>query len=168
MIRAALFTALLTVVAAQAAWPPIAPTTVTLRFPAATSAVIAAADGRPAYRLQLSVDPTVDDVASNLSLLLLPLNAPPDADNLLEPPGRWHGYQPFFFAADDFKNGPVKSFFGPVREFCRDRTGLNTVIAVKRAAVAPSRVPGTLAFRELILDISLKSAPALNGKLICR
>ena len=166
MIRTAAIAAILAFTAANAA-SPLPPTTVTVRYPSAMTAVVKAADGKPLYRLVLRVDHTVDNLPTNLSLALERANAKPGADNLLEPPGNWHGYQPFFFAADDFKDGAEKSFHGVSREFCRDATGLETVITVKSVAVKPTPEPDTVQFNSLVLEVKLQSGSLVNGKLAC-
>jgi len=79
-------------------------------------------DGRVAYTLMLEPQPDSDSYVSSVWLYLLPhahghAVKPSLRANLLAPPGNWHGYQQFMFAASDFVHGADKSLFGATRDF---------------------------------------------------
>jgi hypothetical protein len=44
-----------------------------------------------------------------IDLILQRIGSRSKDTNLLEPPGHWHGYQPFSFVASDFAPGAVRS-----------------------------------------------------------
>lgn len=67
------------------------------------------------HRLSLVPDVDTRRHVVVLDLRLQRAGAVPDDVNLFEPTGKLHGYQPHFFAASDFADGPRKSLYGARR-----------------------------------------------------
>jgi hypothetical protein len=125
----------------ESAWAQIIPFHGTLEYSAASgqwpSLTVKAANGSPAYVLTLL---PVRDAKENLVHIDLVLHRPgagPDARNLLEPPGRWHGLQAYDFNASDFTHGPERSLYGPTRIIGIKNRKLNVTFSISKAEIAP-------------------------------
>jgi hypothetical protein len=106
--------------------------TATLRFPEVPSAVVTTKSGA-VYRVTLAPRPSVKGALVGLELVVQRQADPLEAANLLDPPGNWAGYQPYTFAATDFKSGPAQSMYGDARTICR--AGLKTAFTVQSTSV---------------------------------
>jgi hypothetical protein len=119
--------------------------------------VILVAPSGANYKLRLIPE---NDVGHHVVVLSLALNKPDSQTprlNLLEPPGRWHGYQPYIFAASDF----VQSVNGPLDQHVRtiDLPKLDMQIEVTIVGVKVEPTPPSATSREIpyeFLDLSLE------------
>jgi hypothetical protein len=80
----------------------------------------------------LSLQPE-HETQGNVIVLDLVLQDGPDRRNLLEPTSRWHGWEPFIFAASDFKDGKT----GETRSIHLRRLGTYLTIRPVDATVRP-------------------------------
>jgi hypothetical protein len=100
--------------------------------------------------------------------LLIKSHDNPQSRNLLEPPGNWHGYQPFFFAASDFRQGAERSTYGRSRIVHLPRVGADALITVTDVAVteAGCRVnedrERCLSFERLAMTVSLSARKSVR------
>jgi hypothetical protein len=94
-------------------------------------------DGRTAYVLFLKPDYSVGNHLAVLSLVLHRSGDKPDAPNLLDPTGIWHGIQPCDFVANDLALGTQKSVLGVNRTVFVKKSGLVVRITVAKAMVSP-------------------------------
>ncbi|HTY65744.1 MAG TPA: hypothetical protein VMH36_03775 [Alphaproteobacteria bacterium] len=67
------------------------------------------------YSLWLEPEFDVTRHLSSLELVLQKAGSDTAATNMLDPPGHWHGYQKYMFAASDFARGPEQSAYGRTR-----------------------------------------------------
>lgn len=139
--------------------------TAILRYPEAPTANVQTASGI-LYRLALAPRPSVDGSVSNLELILQHQADPADAPNLFDPPGNWPGYQPYIFAATDFKAGAAASLFGVLRSVCRTGGGFAATIEV--TSVATDKVVLEHRFAAMALRVVLADIPVKNGQPVCR
>jgi hypothetical protein len=95
-------------------------------------------DGRAAYVLSLEPDYEVGNHLAVLNLVLHHSGDKPDAPNLLDPTGIWHGIQPCDFVANDLALGAQKSAFGANRTILVKNLGLTVRITVAKARVSPT------------------------------
>lgn len=123
-----------------------------------------AANGAPAYRLTLSVDPTADHIVSNLTLVLSRDGA---ADNLLDPPGNWHGLQAHMFQAADMSTGAENATGGAIRSICAAGGGIDVTIAIRQVAINRNNPQGEDQFASLVLDVCLANTRRVNGVPTC-
>jgi hypothetical protein len=114
-------------------------------------------DGFQKYTLSLEPDFDVYHRIVVLTLVMHHVDEDEDAQNLLDPSGRAHGYQKYIFAASDFANGPERSVYGESRSILIDSLGLLFNIGIRKAIVEKS-AEGTgestrYKFDEFILDV---------------
>lgn len=116
---------------------------------------------RARYTLRLIPE---NDTHHHVVVLTLALTRRDDQglkSNLLEPPGRWHGYQPYIFAASDFAqsvNGPLGKHMRTIDLPKLDMQIEVTIVGVKieRTSLATSgEIP--YQFADLTLEITTKS-----------
>ena len=124
-----------------AAKPRIIPVRTSVSFPSHSaedrwSFPIKTTDGSTVYVLLLDPDFSVGHHLAALTLVLHRFADKPDAQNLLDPPGIWHGIQPCDFVANDFAKGIQKSVFGEKRILPRKNLGLMVRIVVSKAIVS--------------------------------
>ena len=62
------------------------------------------------YKVKLKADKDVEGRPAVVNLTLQQAGSPQDGRNLLEPPGNWHGMEPFSIAARDFNSGALPAF----------------------------------------------------------
>lgn len=122
---------------------------------------VKAANGSPAYIFTLLPQRDVDRNLTHIDLVLHRPGTSPDASNLLEPPGRWHGLQPYDFNAIDFRNGAEKSIGGKTRTIgikSRKLTVTFSISKVELAAVAnPPTETSAYAFTAFAVDIDIEN-----------
>jgi hypothetical protein len=109
-----------------------------------------------AYRLSLAPDVDIENRVIVIDLALDRIGSGKHM-NLLEPKGRWHGSQPFFFVASDFAPGARSYPDRDLRIFNLSRLGLRlrvevVVADVKQNSAEPSTTP-EYQFENLTLDI---------------
>jgi hypothetical protein len=138
----------------------------TLGYPGPATAVVKTKDGAT-YRLRLDALPNVHGTITDLVLVVQRADAGADAPNLIDPPGNWHGYQPYTFAATDFKAGPEHSLFGGTRSVCRFNSGIRVGIVVKEAAVGMVAESTERRFKALVLDVALEQTAVVDGHPVC-
>ncbi len=95
-------------------------------------------DGSTVYVLSLDQDFSVGNHLAVVTLVLHRFGDKPGAQNLLDPPGIWHGIQPCDFVANDLAHGIQKSIFGEKRIITRKDLGLVVRIAASTATVSPT------------------------------
>ena len=80
----------------------------------------------------LSLEPQVDTAKHviGLDVVLRDADKPNADENLLDPPGEWHGLQPYSFMASDLVNGPRGSAFGSRRSIAVTNRGLSIGIRI--------------------------------------
>jgi hypothetical protein len=93
-------------------------------------------DGSTVYVLSLDPEFSAGHHLAVLTLGLRHFGDKPDAPNLLDPIGIWHGIQPCDFVANDFAKGIQKSAFGEKRIIPRKNLGLVVRIVVSKATVS--------------------------------
>jgi len=93
-------------------------------------------DGSTLYILSLEQGFAVGHSLAVLKLVLRHFTDRPDAPNLLDPSGIWHGIQPCDFVANDLAKGIQKSVFGEKRKLSRKDLGLVVRITVRSAIVS--------------------------------
>jgi hypothetical protein len=126
-----------------AAGPPIIPVRTTLYFSLHSSEhrwsfPIKTTNGSTAYILSLEKDYSVGNHLAGVTLVLHRFADKPDAQNLLDPPGTWHGIQPCDFVANDLAHGIQKSVFGEKRTIPRKDLRLVVRISTSSATVSPA------------------------------
>jgi len=97
---------------------------------------VMSASGRPAYVLTLQPDYAVGRYLVGVDMVLRRISDQSEDDNLLSPPGNWHGLQPYNFMAWDLRSGADKSAFGGMRDIVIKRLGLAVRIEVEKAATS--------------------------------
>jgi hypothetical protein len=95
-------------------------------------------NGSTAYILSLEKDYSVGNHLAGVTLVLHRFADKPDAQNLLDPPGTWHGIQPCDFVANDLAHGIQKSVFGEKRTIPRKDLRLVVRISTSSATVSPA------------------------------
>lgn len=103
----------------------------------------------------LSLEPQVDTAKHviGIDIVLRDVDEPNADENLLDPPGKWHGLQPYSFMARDLVNGPRGSAFGPRRSIAITNRGLS--IGIRILCVRISTLPdSTHEISELRLSLS--------------
>jgi len=126
-----------------AAKQPIIPARTTVSFSSHSSEdrwsfPIKTTDGSTVYVLSLDPDYSVGNHLAMVTLVLHRFPDKPGAQNLLEPPGIWHGIQPCDFVANDLAHGIQKSVFGEKRIIPRKDLGLVVMISASNATVSPT------------------------------
>lgn len=114
--------------------------------------------GGPVYRVWLEPQYDADNHLTNFELILRrPGDDPEAVRNRLDRSGNWHGYQVYYFAANDFAEGIEKSQFGKVRVVDIEDTGEEVTIEVRFVMVepVPGAKPADYVFKFLILHVSL-------------
>jgi hypothetical protein len=99
---------------------------------------IKTADGSTVYVLSLDQDFSDGNHLAVVTLVLHRFADKLGAQNLLDPPGIWHGIQPCDFVANDLAYGIQKSVFGEKRIIPRKDLGLVVRIAASTATVSPT------------------------------
>ena len=146
--------------------PPKPPAnTATLRYPEAPTATVQIQSGAT-YRLTLTPHPSVHGVVSDIELVLQRQADPANAPNLLDPPGNWPGYQPYIFAATDFKAGAAAALYGASRSICRTASGLAVTIVIQD--VATQKVVLEHRFVSMVVAVTVDAAPVVDGQTVCR
>lgn len=142
------------------------PDVATLNYPAQAATLVKAKDGAT-YKLHLDAVPTVHGTIADLVLVVQRADAADDSPNLLDPPGNWHGYQAYTFAATDFKDGADKSLFGMKRVVCRLGAAITVEIAVTQSAV--ELVPQTTEwrFKAMEIEVVVRQVSAPDGVAAC-
>ena len=133
-----------------------APTKGTLVFPLASKNSVALTSPTQHKILIAELIPE-QDVSGNTTVISLSIrkqSGPLVHHNLLEPADNWHGYQPFNFAASDFKRGAMFSMFGPSRIVRIPTLGDDLVIKVTDAAVTQSNGAQCCSFERLTLSLA--------------
>jgi hypothetical protein len=121
------------------------------------TARIKTTDGRAAYVLSLEPDYSVGNHLAVLNLVLQRSGDKPDAPNLLDPTGIWHGIQPCDFVANDLAQGAQKSVFGVNRTILVKNLGLAVRITVAKAMVSPTSA-GNYQLEALNLQIEVDNS----------
>jgi len=126
-----------------AAKPRIIPVRTSVSFPSHTSKnrwsfPIKTTYGSTVYVLSLDSDFSVGNNLAAVTLVLHRFADKPGADNLLDPPGIWHGIQPCDFVANDLAHGIQKSVFGEKRIIPREDLGLMVRISAASATISPT------------------------------
>jgi hypothetical protein len=67
------------------------------------------------YVLSLEPEFDVRKRIIGINVVLRDIGTPKSDENLLNPPGKWHGLQPYSFMADDLTHGADKAVFGAHR-----------------------------------------------------
>lgn len=122
---------------------------------------VKATNGSPAYVLTLLPERDIRGRLVHLDLVLHRPGTSPDARNLLEPPGRWHGLQAYDFNASDFTNGPGRSVYGPTRTIEIKNRKLNVTFSISKAEI--TRVAdqpaedGDYVFKAFAVDVEIDS-----------
>ena len=134
-------------VLAYSAKPSLHPGTFLLRSPRGVT-----------YRLSLVPDFDVGKHVVVLDLVLRRPGVEGDDTNLLDSTGKLHGYQPYVFAASDFRGGAQKSAYGESRVIEVRELGMALRIKVAEVHVetTPTGSSHVLGYRfdDLILDIT--------------
>lgn len=99
---------------------------------------VKATNGSTVYVVSLDPEFSVGQHLAALTLGLRHFGDTPDAPNLLDPTGIWHGIQPCDFVASDFTRGIKKSVFGEKRTIRPKSVGLVIRIVVSKATVTPT------------------------------
>ena len=150
-----------------------APSRQVLKYPAApashASSSLLKSSAGVTYRLSLVPDLDVGNHVVVLELFLQKSAGTNGDANLLYPSGRWHGYQPFFFAASDFAHGAKKSSYGDTRVMNLPKLGITIRAKVVDVNVKPTPAgsPQELPcqFDSLTLEISTQRlAEGTTGK----
>jgi hypothetical protein len=133
----------LSVLCNAASKPRIIPVRTSVSFPSHSSEgrwsfPIKTTDGSTVYVLSLDPDFYVGNHLAVVTLVLHRFANNPGAQNLLDPPGIWHGIQPCDFVANDLAQGIQKSVFGEKRIIPRKDLGLVVRIAASSATVSPA------------------------------
>jgi hypothetical protein len=100
------------------------------------SVPIKRSDGHVAYVLSLEPEPDVENHVVVAQLVLRRVGSKPDADNLLQPSGRWRGLQAYYFAANDLAHGAKDSAFGQTRTLSLAKLGLLVRVTITDAKVS--------------------------------
>jgi hypothetical protein len=103
----------------------------------AWSEFVRTTSGKKVYRLFFDPQRDVSGILVGVDLVLSDSMHGPGL-NLLNPPGNWHGLQPYDFVASDFLHGPNKSGFGAHRVISVDRKGIVVDIDVLDVKVSAS------------------------------
>jgi hypothetical protein len=121
--------------------------------------IVKAANGSAAYVFTLQPEQDVTGELSHLDLVMHRPRASFDADNLLNPPYRWHGLQDFDFNADDFIDGPDHSISGRARHFHIKSRKLDVTITISNVEIAPPKEPHldekNQIFKRLVVDVAV-------------
>lgn len=107
-----------------------------------------------------SLEPQIDNAKHviGIDVVLHDADKPNADENLLNPPGNWHGLQPYSFMASDLVNGPVKSAFGLHRIITVTNRGLN--IGIRILDVKIGTLPDSAhEISELKLSLSADNLP---------
>ncbi len=122
---------------------------------------VKAANGSPSYVLTLQPQNDIKGNLVHIDLVLHRAGAKPDANNLLEPPGRWHGLQAYDFNASDFKNGPEQSIGGKTRTISIKSRKLRVTFSISSAEIVPvagSPIEGgEYAFKAFTVDADIEN-----------
>lgn len=123
--------------------------------------IVQAANGSAAYALTLSPERDGKGNLVHIDLVMRRPNAAPDARNLLEPEGRWHGLQGYDFNASDFVRGPERSVMGSTRTIKIRNRKLSVSFTILKADVAPltskPSEPSEYIFKELVVDVTVEN-----------
>jgi hypothetical protein len=120
---------------------PILPVRTTVTFFSLSSkdrwsSPIKTTDASTVYILSLEPDYSTGNHLAGVALALHRFADKPDGQNLLDPPGIWHGIQPCDFMATDLAHGIQKSVFGGKRIIPRKNLGLVVRIFASAATVS--------------------------------
>ena len=120
-----------------------------------------------AYRFRLNPQNDIKGNPIVFELLMEGTSRAQRGRNLLDPTGRLHGYQKWYFAASDFAHGPAKSIYGNSRTIDLPNIGQAVEVKVVRVAVeaipATSSMPANYRFTYLTLQI-LDRALSVGGR----
>ena len=122
---------------------------------------VRADNGSPAYVLSLKPARDVGGHVVHIDLVLQRPGAKPDAPNLLEPPGRWHGLQPYDFNAVEFVAGQEGRGYGVKRHIHITRRKLDVTFSVAKVKIRPvASTPQSedYEFEELAIDVAVDNA----------
>ncbi len=118
-----------------------------------------AANGSAAYALMFLPQRDFKGNIVSIDLVMHRPHAAPNARNLLEPEGRWHGLQDYNFNAIDFVDGPERSIMGPTRTIQIKNRKLSVSFTILKADVAPltnkSSERDDYIFKELVVDVAI-------------
>ena len=157
----AIAAAALLVGSAAHAVPPITPVKVTLHWsasaPKPAPVEIRLRGGTTAYHLWLEPEKDADGRIYDLDLVLRPnAHGGKVIQNLLEPPGNWHGYQIFMFGAWDFAKGADKSIYGATRDFGNALTPLRVKATVINVSVVRTPAKSVSDYEMASLDLRVE------------
>jgi len=133
-----------------------------------SSVPLIAPDGTK-YTLRLIPENDVGHHVVVLDVSLSRSNGKESKSNLLEPQGRWHGYQPYIFAASDFAQGGNGSQGQNSRTIDLPALGMQIEIAVTEVKVDPTPPSSSskelpYQFTDLALEITTKSLPRQSSE----
>jgi hypothetical protein len=136
-----------------------APTQVLLTYSAQSSPstlplLLCSPDGR-IYRVFLEPDFDVQHGVAVLNLVLQPVSSRSENTNLLVVNERWHGYQPFTFAAMDYANGAEHSVFGIQRRIAVRNSEMQLIADMREVKVGADG-PDATKFLRLSLQIEIQ------------
>jgi len=115
-----------------------------------------------AYRFRLNPELDVDGHLVVFELLMEGAESSSRGENLLDPTGKLHGYQKWYFAAADFSHGAGKSIYGTTRTIALPNRGLTVQINVARVAVKPTPATSLMnaSYRFTQLTVRVQARPA--------